>query len=462
MNWLHEIEDYKEDFIKDLRGVLRIPSVRDDASASADAPFGKSCKEALDYMLALAEEEGFSTQNIDGYAGVITYGEGEESIGVLGHLDIVPIGEGWTKDPYAGEIVDGYMFGRGTVDDKGPGMAGFYALKMLRDKGIKLNKKIMLIYGCDEESGMECMDYYVNHAEVPSCGFVPDADFPVIYGEKGGLHITLKGKRDTVIASMHAGERPNIVIGKASAIVHAWEERSLDLFDFYLKTNQLEGSVVYTGTQVEISIEGTFSHAAWPYNGNNAALHLLNFIGKTYDDKFANDTYEMLNDWQGKPLGIQKEGVYMGFLTMSTGIVDIEDGEISILVDVRYPNDCDTNAILEGFQKKANELDYGLEIAIAKNSKPLFVDPNSKLVTTLMDVYREYTNDNFTPALTIGGGTYARKFPNFVAYGPELPNRVHPEGLFIGGPHQKDEAVNVDDLLMSVAIYTAAIEKLAK
>lgn len=462
MNWLTETGKYKDEFINDLRKLIAIPSVRNDEEACTNAPFGKGCREALDFMMELGRKEGFTVKDIDGYACVIEYGEGEESVGVLGHLDIVPIGEGWTKDPFGGEIIDGYMFGRGTGDDKGPGMAGFYALKMLKDNGIKLNKKVMLIYGCDEESGMECMNYYVKHAEVPTCGFVPDANFPLIYGEKGGLNVVLSGNCKTVIKSMHAGERPNIVIGKAEARISSWSDRETDLFFYYLKANQLEGGVEFDGTEAVISIEGIFSHAAMPYNGENAALHILNFVGSAFDDKFAADTYEMLCDWQGKPLGIQMEGAYMGFLTMSTGIVNIEDGKADITVDIRYPNDTDAEFILNGFKQKMEAIEYELEIGKVKDSKPLFVDPKSKLVTTLEKVYREYTKDDFTPILTMGGGTYARKLPNFVAYGPEFPTTKHDTDMFIGGPHQKDEAVKVDDLLMSVAIYTAAIEELSK
>lgn len=463
LKWLGETQKYKDDFIRDLRGLLAIPSLRNDAEKKEGAPFGNGPKEALDYMLRLGEREGFKTKNIDGYAGVIEYGEGEESIGVLGHLDIVPIGEGWTKDPFKGEIIDGYMFGRGTGDDKGPGMAGFYALKMLHDNHVKLNKKIMLIYGCDEESGMECMDYYVKHGEVPKMGFVPDANFPLIYGEKGGLHIVLKGNTNTVITSMHAGERPNIVIGRASLKLAQWDDQKKELFDFYLRSHQLKGNAEVQKDGVVLMIEGVFTHAATPYNGVNAALHLLNFVGQAYHDKFAADTYEMLRDWQGKPLGIDMEGAYMGFLTMNTGIVNIENGQADITIDIRYPNDADVEKIANGFKNKMAELNYDLDFVLESDSKPLFVDPKSELVTKLEKVYREYTKDDFTPIMTMGGGTYARKLPNFVAYGPEFPTTTHDDtDLFIGGPHQKDEAVKIDDLIMAIAIYAAAIEELAQ
>lgn len=460
MNWLEEIHHYRNDLISDIKSLIAIPSIREEASEQA--PFGKPCREALDHMLALGEKEGFATENIDGYAGVISYGEGEDSVGVLAHLDVVPVGEGWSKDPFQAVEEHGYLFGRGVLDDKGPAVAAFYAMKMLKDKGIQLNKKIMLILGCDEESGMECMNYYVKHAQIPTVGFTPDAEFPVIYGEKGGVQVELSGKVDSVIESMHAGERMNIVIGKASCVVKEWDDRAMDLFAFYLNANGLKGSVTYVGDKAELMIEGGFAHAAMPYLGNNAALHLLNFVGNCFDDKFAADTYAMLKDWQGKPLGIFMESPTMGFLTMSTGIVNIEQGHACIMIDIRYPQETNADIIMEGFHKTAAELEYGLSIELKKDTKPLYVDPNSELVTTLSDMYRFYSKDELTPNMTIGGGTYAKKFPNFVAFGPEFPNQKHPEGVFVGGCHQKDEGICIDDLLCATAIYAGALETLAK
>ena len=461
MNWLTELEQYKEDFIKDLKGLIAIPSIEDYESASDNAPFGQGCRKALDYMLALGEREGFEVKDYNGYAGVISYGSGDESVGVLAHLDVVPLGDGWTKDPWGGEIEQGFMFGRGTLDDKGPAMAGFYALKMLKDKGIQLDRKIMLILGCNEETGMECMKYYTKHGEIPTMGFTPDADFPVIYGEKGGLSVVLQGDTSTCIKSMHAGERQNIVIGKASLTVGEWNDAYQALYDFYLSCNGLTGSVALNGEEATLTMEGVSAHAAMPYNGVNAGLHLLNFVGSAMNDKFAHDTYTMLHDWQGKPLGIDIDGAYMGFLTMNTGIINIENGKADITIDMRYPNDASVDEIMANFKKVAAELDYDLEVTLKGNTKPLYVDPQSTLVSTLTDVYREYTND-MTPNKTIGGGTYAKKFENFVAFGPEFPKVDVPEGLFVGGCHQRDEGIKLDDLMTSVAIYTAAVEKLGK
>ena len=437
MDFNTEVLKYKDDFLKDLNTLVSYESVRDESTKAENAPFGKNCRDVLDAMLDMAKRDGFEAKDIDGYAGVVEYGQGEETFGVLGHLDIVPLGEGWTKDPLKVTLENGYIFGRGVMDDKGPALAGYYALKMIRDLNIPLKKRVMLITGCDEESGMECMNYYVDHAEVPQMGFVPDANFPVIYGEKGGLHVGLVSSDATVIKKLHAGSRPNIVIGKADVTVDVMSYQQEDLFKFYCATQGVKGSIKRSEDGVTLHIDGAFAHAAMPYNGVNAAVLLLNFIGEAYDDQLSKDLYFLLKDWMGKPVGIEKDGLYMSFLTMNTGIVNMENNETDILIDIRYPND--TNAENRG------------------DSKPLFVDPDSRLVKDLMSVYQKYTGDTFSCPITIGGGTYARKFENFVSYGPELPNEVIETDAFVGGCHQRDEGIKLDNLLQAICIYADAI-----
>lgn len=462
MDWNKEITSLQDAFIDDLKGLIKIESVRDENSVTHHAPFGKGCRDALDYMLNLARRDGFDVLDIDGYAGVISYGEGSESVGVLAHLDIVPVGEGWTYPALDAQVVEGYMFGRGTVDDKGPAMASYYALKLLKNQQIIRNKKVMLILGCDEESGMQCMDYYKQHGEIPTLGFTPDADFPVIYGEKGGLHVHFHGTMPSCITYMKAGERANVVIEEACAKVRVWDDALDVLFQFYLESNGLRGRIEHSEGGCILYMKGKAAHGAMPYDGLNAGLHLLNFIGIAWKDTFVKTIYELLHDWMGKPLDINFEGAHMGFLTMNTGIISIEDSNIDILVDIRYPNDMDVKEIEQCITRQAKRNKLPLSIEFHEKAAPLFVDPNSKLVTTLSAVYREYSHDDSTPNKTIGGGTYAKKFDNFVAFGPEFPNTTIPEGLCVGGVHQANEAVCLQDLYTSIAIYTESIKRLAK
>ena len=456
MDFLKFAQEKQEDFLKDLNTLVSIESTLDLSTKSENAPFGKKCREALDAMLEMGKRDGFVTKDIDGYAGVIEYGEQKDTLGVLGHLDIVPIGDDWTKDPLKVTVNDGYVFGRGVMDDKGPALAAYYALKIIKEQNIPLKRRVMLITGCDEESGMECMDYYKEHAEIPQMGFVPDADFPVIYGEKGGLHVVLESQDESVIQSFHAGSRPNIVIGKADCTLASINDKQKEEFAYYCKVNGLQGSIEGN----TIHIDGVFAHAAMPWLGVNAAVHILNFVGQSFDDQLAKDLYHILQDWQGKPVGIYKNGLYMSFLTMNTGIVDIEDGKTRILIDIRYPNDTDAKSIMEGFDATCASLSSNIRAIMESDSKPLFVDPQSKLVTDLMAVYQKYTKDTFSCAFTLGGGTYARKFENFVSYGPVLPNEVKTTDQFVGECHQRDEGIKLENLIQAIAIYADAIVSL--
>lgn len=461
MNYLDLCEQYKEAFLSDLKGLIKFPSIENLEEAKPNAPFGKDVREALDYMLDLGRKEGFEVIDYNGYAGVISYGEGEESVGVLGHLDIVPIGEGWTKDPYGCEIHDGYIFGRGVLDDKGPTLAAFYAMKMLKDNNIKLNKKIMLILGCNEETGMVCMDYYKQHGEIPNMGFSPDADFPVIYGEKGHFGMEIVSQDKTVIKSMKAGERPNIVIGRAQAVLPKLSEKQCELFDYYLNCNSLKGNITKGDNEDTIEIIGKYYHAANCMHGVNAALHILNFVGNTFNDTLAKDIYHLLSDWKGDGLNIGIEGGHMGFLTTNTGIISIDDKETRVTVDIRYPNETNGLELLKKIKTSLANVESNIQVDSYDDSKPLFVDPKSELITTLENSYRTYSNDYETPIKTMGGGTYARKFENFVAFGCEFP--IHEEvNFYVGGPHEKDEGVRIDDLMKAMAIYADAIEKLGK
>lgn len=459
MNYLNEAKKYEKAFLEDLKEIVAVPSLRNIEEASENAPFGNECRKVLDIMLNKAKEEGFNVKDYDGYAGVVEYGEGEETVGILGHLDVVPIGEGWSKDPLGCEMEGGYVFGRGVLDDKGPTLCGYYALKMIRDLNIKLKRRVLLIMGCDEESGMQCMDYYKKHGEIPTMGFTPDADFPVIYGEKGILSVHLKASSKTVIKSMNAGERPNIVIGKAVALLENMDESQEALFNYYLTTNNLKGSIERKDDGVEICVYGKYMHSAYCFSGVNAALHLCNFVGSAYNDTMAKTLYDLLIDWKGSGLGIDIYGAYMGFLTMNTGILNVNNNTFDITLDIRYPNDVDGDTLIATIKNTLNDKNTGIEVKDANYSKPLFVDPQSKLVKDLMESYHTYSGDTFSPAKTMGGGTYARKFDNFVAFGPEFP--THEKTPFeVGGPHEKDEGVKVEDLMKAIAIYADAIEKL--
>lgn len=458
MDYLDKLNSKKDEFIKDLSGLIAIPSLRDEHTIENNAPFGKECRNALDYMLNLAKEDGFEVDDVDGYAGVISYGKGDQSVAMLGHLDVVPVDNEWSTNPFELVIRDGIGFGRGILDDKGPTMAAYYALKMIKESKVEPTKRIQLILGCDEETGMECMRYYRENREVPTMGFVPDADFPVIYGEKGILNFKLVGSSQTQIKRLIAGSRPNVVIGYAEVEMDGQPKQ--ELFESYLRSQHLYGEFSQQDDRTTYSIKGLSFHGSMPQKGINAALHLLQFVYGAYNDDLAGKLSLLLANPYGKGLKIDNDGSYMSALTMNLGIISITPENTSVTIDVRYPNDTSSEFIVNQVNQVLRISDIDLVMTDISDSKPLFVDPQSELVTTCMDIYREVSQDHFSPVKTMGGGTYARVFDNMVAFGPEFPIREKKEN--IGGPHEKNEGFLIDDLLLASTIYTKVLEKLVK
>lgn len=452
------MEAYREDMIQDLKQLVAIPSLNDEANATSVAPFGEAVNNALLWFLDKAKADGFDVDNVDGYAGICSFNsKAKESVGVLGHLDIVPVGEGWSKEPFGGEIEDGIIFGRGTGDDKGPTIAAYYAMKLLKSLDKKPQKKLELIVGVDEETGMRCMEYYQTHRQVPQQGFVPDAAFPVIYGEKGILNISLSGKMDTVIYNMNAGERPNIVIGKAMVTISAMHNP--EKLDYYTRAHGIKATAKVDGPYTTITFEGKYSHASMPEKGLNAAFHALNYVGTTYNDELAQNLAKLTKGYLGEGLTILVNGVHMGFLTSNLGMITISDQSYNAVIDIRYPNDVSDEYLLDIITKRVEEVDSKMSVTVLAHKPPHYVDPRSELVTSLTEVYQKHTQDTFTPALTMGGGTYARTLPNFVAFGMNFINHPLPE--HVGGPHEKDEGIYLEDLFLASVIYAEALYKLA-
>lgn len=453
MDFIQEANHRKDHLVKTLQELVRIPSLYDPATIAPNAPFGKSLRDALDYMLDTAKADGFKVRDLEGYAGVIEFGEGDEIMGVLGHLDVVPVGKGWSVDPFSATIKDGYIIGRGSQDDKGPTVAAYTAMKILKDAGFMPKKRVFMILGTDEESGMACMKYYQKHGEIPNFGFVPDADFPVIYGEKGILQLTVKGHKETKILSLKAGERPNICIGEATVLMSGKAEK--ELFEFYLASNQLTGKIEDKPEGTSYFIKGKYAHGSMPQEGINAAWHCLNFVGAAYQDAVAGELARLLKEYRGDALGIRYFGSHMGFLTMNLGIINIEKNDLSLVLDIRYPQETNEKTIVASIQNALDENLSELKVSIREHKGPLFVDPKSKLVSTLEKIYRDYSQDQQSQLMTMGGGTYARSFDNFVAFGAEFPLRKRPS--WVGNVHQADEGYEIEQLVLATAIYAQAI-----
>lgn len=461
MDWLKFAQSKKDELISELQQLIQIESVLDEKNATAQAPFGIGPLKALEWMLNKGEENGFKTKNIDNMAGHIEMGAGNELLGILCHVDVVPASNGWTYPPFKGEVVDGKLYGRGAIDDKGPTIAAWIAMKMIKEANIQLNKRVRMIIGADEESGFRCVERYFEKEEMPTIGFAPDADFPLINAEKGiaSLEFTLSNhmQDSEQLISFNAGKRTNMVPDHAEAVVENVTPQFIEDFENFLKKNNLEGTIIREDNQYIITMKGKSAHAMEPEKGVNAAVLLSKFLVDHVNMGACKEFIQFIlrvfeNDHYGKVLMLDFEDDMSGKTTLNPGVISynhLKGGsiQVSMRYSVSYPFD-------EKITKAQLELSKSpFTLDILSNSTPHYVSEEDDFVQTLLQVYRKYTDD-FTGPLSTGGGTYARTMKKGVAFGM----------LFPGEPdvaHQTDEYVVIDNLVKAAAIYAEAIVQLA-
>ncbi|MDX8359234.1 dipeptidase PepV [Cytobacillus sp. IB215316] len=469
INWLAEVNKQKDSIIQTTQELLKIKSILDEENTSKEFPFGEGVAQALHYLLNKGSEDGFQSKNVDNYAGHIEFGEGEESVGVLCHVDVVPEGSGWSSDPFGAEIRDGKIYARGAIDDKGPTIAAYYAMKIVKELSLPLSRRVRMIIGTDEESNWRCVEHYFKHEEMPTMGFAPDADFPIIYAEKGIADIHLIKKKnqnhissqsDIVLESFQSGSRFNMVpeFAEAKLTIKGDAEQILLHFDSFKSEHKLQGKGYVEDTDIILQLEGKSAHGSLPHLGINAGIHLLSFLKKIQLDEeaqtfvtFVTDYFE--EDTKGKALNVEFEDDITGELTINAGILSYHrNRESKIGINVRYP-------VTNDFEKTKSSIEaacekYDMTVQIVSHMEPNHVDKDHELIKTLQRVYQEQTGEDAT-LLSIGGGTYARSLEAGVAFGPLFPGREETA-------HQKDEYIIIDDLLKATAIYAQAIYELAQ
>ncbi|OJF92587.1 dipeptidase PepV [Alkalibacterium sp. 20] len=464
IDWKAEAAKRKDAYLEDLFDLLRIDSVRDDENATDEAPLGPGPKEALEAFLALGERDGFLTKNVDNWAGHIEYGDGDELMGILAHVDVVPTGTGWETDPFEPVIKDGRLYARGSSDDKGPGMAAYYALKMIKDLGLPVSKKVRFIIGTDEESEWKGIKHYLETEPEPDFGFSPDAAFPIINGEKGNatVFIETKGAVDggsEELVLFEAGLRANMVPQEAVAVVKSKNPAALQagLADF-LDGLPVSGVAAVDGDQVTLEMTGKAAHGSKPASGVNAATYLARYLSDFDFSKDAKAFLEMTmlylhDDPEGEKLGIAVTDAIMGELTSNPGVFSFKANEGGkITVNMRYPQGTTEEGLFETFRTKLS--DYDVTLTKANGKEPHYVPANDPLVTTLLDVYHRQTGLE-AHEMVIGGGTYGRLMERGVAFGAMFPDSIDTM-------HQANEFMAIDDLMKSMAIYAEAIYELIK
>lgn len=452
MDYQHLISGIKNELLADLSEWVQINSVHDDTTASVTTPFGLGVSKALSWMANKARQDGFEVVEYDGYVVEITYGDLPETVMILGHADVVPEGDGWTDDPFSGLLKDGRIFGRGTQDDKGPTLAAYYGMKLIKRLGLPLKRKLRLVVGGNEELGSRCMHYYFDTLKkpAPTLGFTPDAEFPLIYAEKGIMNVQYTGPfADDVLVSFKAGTAANVVIEKATAIVKGDFDPLSSAALRYAQEHHVKATVTRVGEHVQLFFVGQAAHGSKPDAGINAGTHLLTFLAEATTSAFAKHYAPITHDYTGRTLNLYRHNAEMGVTTLNTGVIEWVNGSFKIVLNYRYPNEITSSEIQPVLQAA-----FGGVQKMLSDTPVHYVDPQSELVATLLKSYQDISGDLETQPFTIGGGTYARTTKNVVAFGMAFP---YSKDLM----HQRNESIPVDELLLGASIYFKALVDLA-
>lgn len=458
-------EEHSADFIETICRLIRIESARSEALP--DMPYGAGPAAALAEAMKIAQEFGFATKNYENYVGAVDYNTAETQLDILAHLDCVPVGDDWTvTTPFAPVVKDGKIYGRGTVDDKGPAICALYAMKALKDMGIELPKNVRLILGTDEESGSsDIRHYYATEKEAPMT-FSPDADYPLINIEKGGIRgatFTKNWEKETAtprLTALNAGDRTNVVPDTAVATIIGMD--AAQAAPAIAKISGETGvtfAAFETGEALEITAAGMAGHASTPERGNNAITAILALLAELplADGavKTAVQNAAKLfphGELHGAGLGVDLHDEESGWLTLSLDVIKLDEEGMSATFDCRAPI-CATDENLL-FAARDNLATAGFKLSDdARRYEPHHVPADSPFVQTLLNCYKDYTGDMDAKPLAIGGGTYVHNLQNGVAFGIQtLGTDYHMHGA--------DEFAIIDELLMSAKLFASVIVEL--
>lgn len=441
--------DRANQFLTLLAQWVAIPSPFDSATVQPNAPFGRGIADALSWWQQLGDDAGLSTLNVDHHAVHIEYGSGEEIVYVFGHADVVPAGEGWHFPPYQLSRLGDNLIGRGVVDDKGPMIAAWLALDILRELKLPLQRRIRLVAGGNEETGFRCIRRYFELQPQPTFAFTPDGKFPVIYGEKGSLLVTLTSPTVQPGLQVSCGGVVNNIPDVAhlrglSLSCDGWT--LADGFTLLAEPGQVDHWQLY----------GRGGHSSKPEVCLNPIAATAQLLHQQFNSRWTQQLYEITETTSGQSgvrFALDTPGECGQILLVPT-VLRIENGMMSLTLNVRYPENLTAEDIAEQLTNWNSNWPAS-RIAIEPVKPPSLYPPDSALVRTLHEIYTRHTGDKSHPSRTTGAGSYASAMQNAVIFGCEFPDGSS------GNTHSADEYGSLSRFISAIAIYAEALYRLA-
>lgn len=452
------IENNKDSIIEKWIKLAEIPSIT--AEALPGAPFGENCAKALKFASELFIDNSFETcLDKNGGYSLSYFGNGDKTIGLFCHSDVVPVGDDWiyTK-PFEPVIKDGALIGRGVEDNKSGIIASLCLYRFLKDNGIKLNNRLMTFIGSDEECGMKDMDNFLNKNSVPDMAIVPDADFPCSVGEKGIYHFIASSEKEfSDIIDFSGGEAFNIVLDNVTVKIRYSEELEKEIISAI--TDNSHFTLKRKNDILVVSAKGIAKHASIPEGSLNAAYIMCELLSGceslcVNDREILASVRDIIASYYGHGIGVVHEDECFGRMTCVNGFCKTTDNKINVSFDVRYGSTLDAD-YLEKTSEEALK-SKGFTVIYKSNSPGFAIDKNSSLPEVFEDIYEDVTGERKERVL-MSGGTYARRLRNAFSIGTyaftkdrNTPVLQMPDGH--GGAHQCDEMIDIEGFFTAVRI----------
>jgi dipeptidase D len=466
----YAVQTYQASMVASLTELVKYNTLAVDGVSANNNPEHIAFKAELKKQ---AEDLGFDYTD-DGYVVVIGLGESKERLGIITHGDVQPVNpKKWQKSPFELDTTSepGKLIARGTEDDKGPISTALYAMKAIKDKNIKLDKRIELYVYMAEESDWGPLQEYIKTHTLPQTNITIDAEYPVVTAEKGYGTIKIAFNKnnytgfDAYISEFSGGffgsqipeDAKAVIVNADMTLLQQMMDKARNYqgvsFDFLLKENQLT-----------ITALGKSAHSSKPQEGVNAIPFLADLLSQTrWPSNGAGTLVNFINDniglgLEGKKFGnIAYSDDFMGPMTVSPTVIKQLKNNIELNINIRRPRGKSAQQLTEEINhviatwKLTNMADITeLEHYIGDP----FVQKDAPHIEKLLAVFSHFTGIKDAKPIAIGGGTNSRLFPNAVSFGPSMPN-----ANYTG--HSEHEFITMKQFVLNLKMYTAALVEMA-
>ncbi|QSI30336.1 dipeptidase [Variovorax sp. RKNM96] len=474
--------------IASIGSMVAIPTVRNVQVPPHESPqiieFGKLVEK-------MSKDFGLVYRNVDNRIFEVSLkGRGTEEFGILTHADVVPavlsewvLDDGTKLDPFTMTRVGDFLYGRGTIDDKGSIAAVLYAMKAVKDSGLPIDRSIRLMIETTEETGGDAMVYYRSKTQLPAYNIVLDSKYPAVVAEKGSgaLKVLFPAETtdaaSTTITAMSGAASANAISQTATATLKGGDLAAVAAKleaakPAFLQKYEPQGGKFAidiarksdNGDSIDIKVTGTSAHGSRPEEGVNPLPRLALFLQESGAPLAANHYLKAVKyidalygtGYLGEKMDLGYKDDFMGPLTFSPNLIRMgADGKLEMTTNVRMPRGRTPDELKAQVAAKVDAWAAANQVKLEVNHDQgnwMARDPKGAWLSTLLDIYGSTTGLEAKPVPT-AGSTTAKLMPNAINFGPAMPGKKYTA-------HNAREYKEVPDLDADMQMFTEMLVRI--